>query len=375
MCIIKLVCAEICFHSRMKMSDSKDALVLVTGATGFVAHHIIQLLQQEGYRVRGTVRNLKNENKLKSLKSLCPDAKYPLEFAEADLTKENGWNDALKGCTYCIHVASPFPNAPPKKEEDVIIPAVEGTKRVLRACAYTDTVKRVVLTSSIAAVHGETSNIENREYTEEDWTDVSSSYADAYSKSKTLAELAAWDFVRALPPERKLELSVVNPGIIFGPCISGLLCTSIEIVKRLMDCSAPMLASIHFTVCDVRDVALAHLRAMTLPEAAGNRHLVRSEHLWMHDIARILKEEFSRYGYFVPSIIAPYIGVYLFSFIDNSSNLVLPRYGKSYLYSNTRMTEVLKINPRCARQTVLDTAYSLIECGMLKKTRKYKAKK
>lgn len=354
------------------MSDRKEAPVLVTGATGFIALHIIQLLQREGYRVRGTVRSLKNENKLKPLKSLCPNAKYPLELVEADLTEDNGWDDAAKGCHYCIHVASPFPNAPPKKEEDLMIPAVEGTKRVFRACTNAGTVKRIVLTSSISAVHGESSNEEGRVYTEDDWSDISSSDIDAYAKSKTLAEKAAWEFVRALPPEKAIELVTINPSLVMGPSISGVVCTSLELIKRLMDGSMPLIPRIYIAICDVRDVALAHVRAISKPEAANCRHIVTSAHLWLQDIAHVLRNEFAPHGYFIPTWPAPYFSLYLYSFLDNSTKLILPRIGQTYTFSNRRMKDVLEVDPRMSQDTLIDTVYGLIECGVVKKTKNYK---
>lgn len=356
------------------MSKEKEGVILVTGATGFIALHIIQLLQREGYRVRGTVRSLKNEEKLKPLRNLCPDARYPLELVETDLTRDEGWEAAVRGCRYCIHVASPFPNVPPKREADVIVPALEGTNRVLQACASSGTIKRIVLTSSISAVHGEFTNEAGRVYTEDDWTDLSSRDMDTYARSKTMAEKAAWDFIQSLPPGRKIELVTLNPGFVLGPSIRGDASTSLEVIKRLMDCTTPMVPHIYVSICDVRDVALAHLQAMIVPEAANNRYLIVSDHMWMKEIAEVLKSEFGKYGYYISTWTAPYIAVYLVSFIDKSARLVYPRHGQAYTYSNRRMKDVLKVNPRSARETIIDTAHCLIESGALYKARNYKPK-
>lgn len=352
------------------MAAVNDGPVLVTGASGFIALHTIQVLQREGYRVRGTVRSLKNEDKTRPLKSLCPEAKHQLELVEADLTRDAGWKDAVKGCVYVIHVASPFPNAPPKEESDLLRPAVDGTKRVLRACADAGTVKRVVLTSSIGSIHGESTAEKDRLYTEDDWSDVNSPAIDAYAKSKTLAERAAWNFVQELPPDQKFELSVINPGLVMGPVISGVVCTSIELIKRLMDGSMPLIPRINLCLCDVRDVAAAHLKAMTIPEAANQRHLIVASHLWLRDVAFILSEEFGSQGYYIPTWHAPYFTLWLYSFFDNSTRLILSRINKSYTYSNRKMIEVLGINPRDMRKTLLDTVHCLIACGALKKTEK-----
>lgn len=353
------------------MAESKQGPVLVTGASGFIALHIIQLLQKQGYQVRGTVRSLKNEAKIKPLLNLCPDAKFPLELVEADLTKDEGWEEAAKGCRYCIHVASPFPNAPPKREEDLMVPAVEGTKRILKACLNAGTVKRVVLTSSISAVHGEYTNEDGRVYEEEDWSDVHSPAMDAYAKSKTLAEKAAWDFIQALPAGKKMELATVNPSLVMGPSISGVVCTSLELIKRLMDGSMPLIPRLYIAVCDVRDVALAHLQAMIVPEAANKRHLVNSAHLWLQDIAHMLRNEFHPQGYLVPTWPVPYFALWLYSFVDSSTRLILKRIDQTYTFSNRRMKEVLKVEPRRADETLIDTVHGMIKCGVIAKTKKY----
>lgn len=347
-------------------------MVLVTGASGYVAAHVIKILQEEGYKVRGTVRSLQNETKVKPLKELCPDARYPLELVEADLLKEDGWKEAVKDCCYVIHCASPFPSTQPSSPDDVIKPAVDGTKTVLQACADAGTVKRVVLTSSVAAVHGEMIMEEGKEYTEGDWTNTDSISLDVYSKSKTLAERAAWDFVKELPGDKKFELAVINPGLVFGPVINGSISTSVEIVKKLLERSMPMVPKVNFAVCDVRDVALAHVKAMTLADAADHRHLIISQNVWCKDIALTLSKEFKPHGYCVPTVVAPYFAVWLNSFFDKMTRTILPRIGREFRFDNKRMREVLGITPRDLNQTLIDTAYSLIENGFIKKSKKYK---
>ena len=188
---------------------SQDNLVLVTGASGYVACHVVQQLQRAGYRVRGTVRSLKNDKKCQPIRELCPDAKHPVEFVEADLLQPETWPAAVAGCSYVIHTASPFPFMPPKNPDDVIKPAVDGTLNVLRAVKGAGCAKRVVLTSSNAAVCGDVAR-EGKTYDETDWTDVNE-WTSAYAKSKTLAEKAAWEFVDALSGDDRLELAVMNP--------------------------------------------------------------------------------------------------------------------------------------------------------------------
>ena len=192
----------------------ENDLILVTGASGYIASHIVKKLLEKGFRVRGTVRSLKDEKKVAPLRKLVPNPKHELELVEADLLKEETWINAVKGCTYVLHTASPFPNSSPKDENELINPAVNGTLYVLRACVQDGVkIKRVVLTSSIAAIAG--ANFEqNRTYTEKDWPKVEA--LDPYSKSKTMAEKSAWDFLEQRKKNNLpcFELAVINPGYV-----------------------------------------------------------------------------------------------------------------------------------------------------------------
>nr|KAG5693546.1 hypothetical protein BaRGS_019872 [Batillaria attramentaria] len=190
----------------------KSAKVLVTGASGYIASHVVKLLQEAGHQVRGTVRSVKNTDKVKHLYNLCPSAAHKLELVEADLMDAESWSPAVKDMTYVIHVASPVPFTHPKNEDELIKPAVEGTLNVLRACAKVPSVKRVVLTSSCAAVGSDNRGPDAPLLCEKDWTDIAK--ADAYGKSKILAERAAWDFVEKLAGAEKFELAVINPPLL-----------------------------------------------------------------------------------------------------------------------------------------------------------------
>ncbi|XP_076353096.1 uncharacterized protein LOC143248547 [Tachypleus tridentatus] len=349
--------------------------VLVTGASGYIALHIIRLLLKEGYHVRGTVRKINNETKVKPVKEIYPNSRYPLELVEADLCADDGWIKAVQDCEFVIHAASPFPNTSPKQITDLMVPAVEGTKRVLKACAETGTVKRVILTSSMSAVHGENSVESGKIYDERDWSNLDSSDLDAYARSKTVAEMVAWKFVEDLPAENKFELTVINPGLVIGPVLSSNIGTSINLIVRLMNKSSPLVPRLNFFISDVRDVALAHVRAMTIPEAAGQRHIVGSGNLWMKDIAYTLWKEFSSQGYWIFTSLAPYFVLWAVSFVDKSVSLILPRIGNEYKFNNERMKNVLGITPKCMEESILETAHSLIEYGVIPKLEKYKPKK
>uniref|UniRef100_A0A4D5R9U3 Cinnamoyl-CoA reductase 1 n=1 Tax=Scolopendra viridis TaxID=118503 RepID=A0A4D5R9U3_SCOVI len=349
--------------------------VLVTGATGYLASHVVKVFQEAGYKVRGTVRSLKDPDKLNWLKNLCPDAKHPLELVEANLLDPGSWKDAVKGCTYVMHVASPFPMGHVENEDDVIKPAVEGTKNVLQKCAEAGTVRKVVLTSSVVAVHGEDEIEPGKAYTEEDWTNCESKTVGAYSKSKTLAEKAAWDFVKNLEGSEKFELSVINPMLILGPVLNVTSGTSVEVMKRFMENQMTALPQVGLVICDVRDVALAHLRAMTIPEAANHRHLIYSANMWLKEVADILAKEFRPQGYTIPTMHCPYFVLWLASFFNKTAKSYLSRVGRQLKIDNTRMRTVLKIEPRDVSSTLNDMVYSLIDHGIIKKTDKYRGKK
>jgi nucleoside-diphosphate-sugar epimerase len=347
----------------------ESKIVLVTGASGFIATHVVQQLQQLGYKVRGTVRSLANEQKVKPLRELCPGAKHEVELVEADLTSSDGWQEAVRGCTYVIHTASPFPKEAPLNESELIKPAVEGTLAVLVACRQVGCVKRVVLTSSVAAVSGGTDH--EGTYDEKNWTNTDQ-IDSAYSKSKTLAEKAAWDFVSKLYDTEQFELTVMNPCYVMGPVLSGGWATSMELPKKLLERAMPALPHISLSIVDVRDVAAAHIAAMTLPDAAGKRHILSCPtSLWFHEIAKIYSDEFYPLGYNVPVREAPYFLLKLFSFFDKTVRMILPLWGVQTEYNNTRMTSVLGVQPRPVNETIIDMAYSMIEKGLIKKTKKY----
>lgn len=349
-------------------SDSTS--VLVTGAGGFIASHIIKQLQEEGYKVRGTLRSLEDEDKVKRLTELCPEAAHKLELVAADLTKAESWEPAVKDITYVIHVASPFPSQQPKDENEVIAPAVEGTQAILKACVQAKSVKKVVMTSSSVAVHygqGEA----NKSYNEEDWMEPET--LNAYGKSKTMAEKAAWEYVKELPDEDKIELAVINPAYVMGPVINGSQCVSMEIIKRLLERQMMCLPKLNFAIVDVRDVAAAHIKAMTTQEASGKRFLVVNENLWLKEIAQILANEFKSRGYNVPTSNYPNAMLKLIGLLNKNIKAVIPQCGKVTKFDNSKMKEVLGVTPNETKDTLIDMAYSMIEGGFIKKSKKYRA--
>ncbi len=351
----------------MTNPPSKDATVLVTGGSGFIAAHCIIQLLQAGYHVRTTVRSLKrisSVNQMMTVAGIDPGDK--LSFFLADLTNDKGWAQAVSGCQYVLHVASPFPPGVPKDENDLIVPARDGALRILKASRDAG-VKRVVLTSSFAAIgYGLKSTGEI--FNETNWTDPYNPPVkiSAYVKSKTLAERAAWDFIKR--EGKGLELSVINPVGVLGPVLGPELSTSIQIVKRLLDGSTPGTPRLSFGIIDVRDVADLHIRAMTNPLAKGERFLaISGSFITMNEIALLLKSKLGEKAKRVPTRILPDWLVKIIALFDPGLALVAPELGKTKRASNEKAKQILGWTPIAQEDAILATAESLIRLGLVRK--------
>lgn len=348
----------------MAKTEKNETLVLVTGASGFIAGHCVKALLDEGYRVRGTVRSLTNRAKVGHLDALGDAADKRLELVEADLTSDAGWDAAVAGCSLILHLASPFPASEPEDEMELITPAVEGTTRVLQAAARTDgAVKRVVVTSSVAAVAYGHTEVPSAALTEADWSNVDN--CQPYQKSKTLAERAAWDFVESLPDEQRFELAVINPGFVLGPMLSDVGGTSAELIKRLMKREMPACPELGWATVDVRDLAQAHLLAMTKPEAAGNRYICAGDNVWLQDMSKVLAAEFKPKGYNPPTGHMPYFVLWLAARFDKTLRLTLPLVGRAERVSNAKARKELGWTQRPIAETMIDMGNRAIELGMV----------
>lgn len=342
------------------MLDSNT--VLVTGGSGFIGSYCILQLLEAGYRVRTTIRSLQREADVRAmLKRGGAEPGEALAFFAADLNSDMGWPQAVAGCDYVLHVASPFPSIQPKDEDELIIPAREGALRVLRA-ARDKKVKRVVLTSSFAAVaygHKPT----DRPYTEESWTDLSNDVTP-YVKSKTLAERAAWDFIAR--EGNGLELSVINPVGVLGPLLGPDTSSSIQLLQRLMDGGIPRAPHVCFNLVDVRDVADLHLRAMKDPAARGERFLATvGDCMSVMDVARVLKENIGEAAKHVPTAELPNWLVRLGALFNPTVRELVPNLGKVRRASNEKAKRVLGWEPRSSEEAILATAESLIKLGLV----------
>jgi len=317
--------------------------VLVTGASGYIAGHLVDELLQHGYRVRGTVRDLSDTDKIAHMQTGSS-----LELVSADLTEDKGWSEAVAGCDVVFHTASPFFLS--EDESALVGPAVDGTLRVLKA-AHGAGVKRVVMTSSTAAII----NTDAERYTEAQWSDVER--CNPYPKSKTLAERAAWDYVEG----KEIELVSCNPCLVLGPLQNNRLSLSLNVVQRLLDGKLPAVPKVGFSIVDVRDVAVAHRLAMETPEAAGQRYLLMSGHLWMKEISQILKDCFGPQGFRPPTRGLPYPVLWLVARFDAGARTILSDVGKYKVLDATKARTELGWAPRPVSDTVLDTGQSLVE--------------
>lgn len=340
------------------MNKDADRLIAVTGIGGFLGRHIAAQLLRAGYEVRGTLRSLK---KAKSIEAAIRSAEGvsggKLSFVVADLLSDEGWDAAFSGVTDVIHAASPFPSSVPKDENDLILPAREGTLRVLRA-AKDAGVRRVVLTSSIAAIsYGQG----KAPFSEMDWTDVDGPFATPYYKSKTLAERAAWAFAR----ENGLELCVINPGMILGPILGTETGTSVGLVQSLMKGRYPAMPDFSVPVVDVRDAAEAHVLALMIPQAAGERFIIAGEALSIKDIAKVLRRDFPAYGRKLPKFVLPNWLAGIASRFDPGLKLIIRELGRDARISNEKARRMLGWKSRSGDDAIRASAESLIAAGLV----------
>ncbi len=335
--------------------------ILVTGASGFVAIHTIVQLLEQGYNVRSTLRTLSREAEVRETISKYVQINDRFEILPADLEQDSGWDEAMKGVEYVLHVASPFPLFEPKHEDELIIPAVQGTLRVLRA-AHKAKAKRVVQVSSNAAISSGHEG-ENKTFTEADWTNLDK--VGAYPKSKTLAERAAWDFINSAENINKMELATINPPLILGPVPNKNFRTSVELIRTYMLGQVPGVGRIKMGIVDVRDVAAAIILAMKTPEAAGNRFLCSGGTLWIKEIAQILYKEYAKRGYKIPTIQYPSFLIRFIALFDKKISLVTNSLDWDYELSNEKAKCILKWTPRSNEEAILSMAESLIEQGFV----------
>ncbi|GAB4018912.1 aldehyde reductase [Spirosoma migulaei] len=335
--------------------------VLVSGGSGFIASYCIIALLRNGYNVRATLRSLKKAELVKQmLKEGGLHSVDDLTFVEADLENESSWEKAIIGCQYVIHVASPTPLTEAKTDDDFVIPAKNGVLFVLRAAKKAG-VKRVVLTSAFGAVGMGT--VKTTPYTEEDWTVLNDSVAP-YQRSKTISEKAAWAFIKE--EGAGMELAVVNPTGVLGPVLSSDFSHSIHTIKQMLNGEIKACPKLISGYVDVRDVADLHLKAMTLPQANGQRFIaVAGEGYSVLDIANVLRKNLGQKAAKVPTRELPNWLIKLLARFNPKLKAVIPYLGMVKRASSEKAITRLGWKPRSTEEAIVATATSLIKLGIV----------
>ena len=331
--------------------------VLVTGATGFIGLHCIKQLLDRGYSVNGTLRSQDRQAEvLDSLERNNTPTRH-LSLFEVDLNRDSGWDSAIRDCNYVLHVASPFVLT--DEDEDFFVkPAVEGVQRALKF-SKKHNVKKVILTSSFAAIH-ETLNDRQECFNEEDWSNPNKPGISFYAKSKTMAELAAWEFMEMENPD--FSLAVINPVLVMGPSLSKDVGTSNSLVKNMINGSVPGTPKIHIGIVDVRDVASAHILAMESSSADGERIIVSEKELWVHEVAAILRDAgFNK----TPKVEFPKWLMKVVALFRKDLALMVPMIGKRRDVSSSKARELLGWKPMKAELSIIDTAQQLKDFDLL----------
>jgi dihydroflavonol-4-reductase len=333
--------------------------VLVTGASGYIAGYVIKALVADGWTVRGTIRSLA---KADAVRAALGVSTADLPLVAADLTADAGWAEAVAGCDFVQHIASPLPSGATRRDDDLIVPARDGALRVV-AAAHAAGVRRLVMTSSVAAMYYGMTGA-SRTYSEADWSDLASPATNGYAKSKTIAERAARDWVAA--HGGGMDYCTINPALVLGPVLGSDFSGSLAVVTKMLNGELPGLPRIGFGICDVRDIAAAHVAAMTLPGMAGERFLCSGEYLWMADVATILKSRLADAARRVPTMKLPDFLVRLSALFDAEVRLVVPEIGRERIGDASHARAAIGWNPRPAAETIVDTARSLIAAGLVK---------
>lgn len=347
------------------MTNSNNGItVLVTGGSGFIAVHCIIKLLEQGYKVRTTLRTLNRQHEVREMLRKGGISSFEeLSFIEADLSKDKNWDKAVQGCTYVLHVASPTPVVNYKHEDEMIIPAKEGVLRILKA-ARAARVKRIVLTSAYGAI-GMGNKNRTTPYTEKDWSNLNGNL-HPYQKSKTIAEKAAWEFIKS--EGGGLELSTVNPVAVMGPVLGTDYSHSNQVVKKMLEGEIKVCPKVYCCYVDVRDVADLHLLAMIHPEASGERFLATTGNaLSMLDIAQILKKNLGETAAKAPAKELPNWFVRAAAIFNPSLRMLATLLGQYAETSGEKARQLLHWSPRSGEEAIMATAETMLQLGLIKK--------
>lgn len=350
------------------MQIDKSKPVMVSGATGYVAGHLVKKLLEEGLTVHAAVRNPDNKEKLKYLDQLAKSTNGSIKYFKADLLDEGSYDEATKGCELVFHTASPFTSKINDAQKDLIDPALKGTQNVLGSVNRIETVKRVVLTSSCAAIFGDAKDLQelpNQTITEEHWNTSSSLTHQPYSYSKTVAEKEAWKIAQK---QDRWDLVTINPSLVLGPGINpNGTSESFNIIKMMADGRMKSgVPDMKIGIVDVRDVAEAHYRAGFTPEAKG-RYITSAEDSGLYEISQILRE---KYGdkYPFPKSKAPKFLIWLLAPTQGFTRKWAARsIGYPWKADNSKIKNELGIKFRQGKESIIDFFQQMIDNGSFTK--------
>ena len=333
--------------------------VLVTGASGFIGLHCIAQLLQAGYQVRGSLRSRARESEIRNALSKVVNTENRLEICELDLLKDDGWDEAVSGCDYVMHVASPLLDREPKDQDEIIRPAHEGLMRAIKS-SVKNKVKRFVMTSSFSAIgYGHVKDV----FDESHWTDTTQKIG-AYNKSKAIAEKAMWDYLDSLKDEEKIEAVAINPTLVIGASLSDDVGTSNVFLQKMLDGSYPVVPKVHFGYVTVKDTAKAHVAAMTHPHASGKRFILAERCMWLYEVNKILR----KHGYKkAPIRQAPNLLMKFLALFNNEASAIAGFVGKTKFTNSENAKNILKFSFENVEVGILEIAQQLESLGVIKK--------
>ena len=333
--------------------------VLVTGASGFIGLHCIAQLLQAGYQVRGSLRSRARESEIRNALSKVVNTENRLEICELDLLKDDGWDEAVSGCDYVMHVASPLLDREPKDQDEIIRPAHEGLMRAIKSSVRNE-VKRFVMTSSFSAIgYGHVKDV----FDESHWTDTTQKIG-AYNKSKAIAEKAMWDYLDSLKDEEKIEAVAINPTLVIGASLSDDVGTSNIFLQKMLDGSYPVVPKVHFGYVTVKDTAKAHVAAMTHPQASGKRFILAERCMWLYEVNKILR----KHGYKkAPIRQAPNLLMEFLALFNNEASAIAGFVGKTKFTNSENAKNILKFSFENVEVGILEIAQQLESLGVIKK--------